>query len=575
MDQSPGALELLSSRVDELEKRVHALEHPDETRASLAVQRTVQPSLDSTDSASALETGNLFPIIGRAMLGVAGAYVLRAIAEARVLPGLPVSALAVVYAFAWLIWSSRGRGNLARVVYAGTSALILAPLLWENTLKFHFFTPMVSAGALAAFLTLATLLELRSFPMRSMWIAQSIAVLTTAALAFATRDLLPFVTALLIAVLVSEFARIREYSQPLWPLMVLVADAAVWGLIFIYSGAPTTRTAYPELNPAALIAPASILFVINGAALAVRVLVHQNRISVFETIQVIVAYLLVVAGVLTFGPQQGIVVLGSVNLMLAACAYVATVRYLRHRSEQRNIRVFGAWSAALFLVGSLWTVPRPSAAIVLAIAALAATYFASRMDAGMLEFHGVGFLITAVITARLPRYIFDAVAGTLPQRLTAAMAVVCVCAALAIFIAKREAHGAWQKAFQLVTTILAVCGFIALLVHGALTGAAAFFVLDVHHVAFLRTLTICFAALLIAFSGSRWGRVELTHMSYVLLAFVAAKLLFEDLRHGHMEFIAASIALFAIALIAAPHLVRLGARLRAEVREEAPVHSNS
>ena len=34
MNESPGSFELLSSRVDELEKRVHALEHPDEAIAS-------------------------------------------------------------------------------------------------------------------------------------------------------------------------------------------------------------------------------------------------------------------------------------------------------------------------------------------------------------------------------------------------------------------------------------------------------------------------------------------------------------------------------------------------------------
>ena len=34
MNESPGSFELLSSRVDELEKRVHALEHPDEVKAS-------------------------------------------------------------------------------------------------------------------------------------------------------------------------------------------------------------------------------------------------------------------------------------------------------------------------------------------------------------------------------------------------------------------------------------------------------------------------------------------------------------------------------------------------------------
>jgi predicted tellurium resistance membrane protein TerC len=64
----------------------------------------------------------------------------------------------------------------------------------------------------------------------------------------------------------------------------------------------------------------------------------------------------------------------------------------------------------------------------------------------------------------------------------------------------------------------------------------------------------------LAYAGPRLGRIAMTRMAYVALAFIAAKLLFEDLRHGHMEFIAASIFLFAVTLIAVPRLVRLGTR---------------
>ena len=60
----------------------------------------------------------------------------------------------------------------------------------------------------------------------------------------------------------------------------------------------------------------------------------------------------------------------------------------------------------------------------------------------------------------------------------------------------------------------------------------------------------------------------MTRLAYVALAFIAAKLLFEDLRHGHMVFIAGSICLFAVTLIAVPRLVRWGARARAAHSQE-------
>jgi hypothetical protein len=82
------------------------------------------------------------------------------------------------------------------------------------------------------------------------------------------------------------------------------------------------------------------------------------------------------------------------------------------------------------------------------------------------------------------------------------------------------------------------------------------------HLAFLRTLTLCAAALALAFWGSHWRRRELTGMGYAMLALVAVKLVFEDLRLGNLEFIAASIFLFAVTLIAVPHLARMGQKTK-------------
>src|ERR1700690_440572 len=107
MNESPGSFELLSSRVDELEKRVHALEHPDEVMASSGNRVVDTASFASTGETDSLQTANIFPLLGRAMLGIAGAYVLRAVAEAGVMPQVIVTTVAIAYAFAWLVWAAR------------------------------------------------------------------------------------------------------------------------------------------------------------------------------------------------------------------------------------------------------------------------------------------------------------------------------------------------------------------------------------------------------------------------------------------------------------------------------------
>jgi len=557
MNNSPGTLETLSSRVDDLEKRVRALEHPAQFTATAQVAE--QNFQQGSEAPSILETGNIFPVIGRAMLGIAGAYVLRALAEAATSSKLPISIFAVAYAFAWLVWSPRASGSTARVFYAATSVLILAPMLWENTLGFHLFTPTATAGILAGFITLATTLDLRKEGLRSMGIAQSVALLTTAALAFATHEVSPFVAALLIAVFITEFARTRDLPQPLWPLIVLVSDAAVWAFIFIYASPQDSRANYHELNVAALIAPASILFALNASAVSVRVFVRKNTITFLDIFQLVIAFALAATSALYFAPLRAPTALGISCFVLSTAAYAAAFHLLRSRRDRRNFRVFALWSAALLIAASLWALPHAGSAILMALASTAAVYLSRRIEPKMLQFHGALFLLIAVLTTGLPLYLYDCMAGTPPHSPSPAVLVLAICAAAAVVVSPPSQDGFWNRALYLFPPLVSICASTALLVHAALAIAAAFMILEAQHIAFLRTLTISAAALVIAFGGSRLHRNALTHLAYVALAFLAAKLFFEDLRHGHMEFIAASIGLFAITLMATPKLVRMGA----------------
>jgi hypothetical protein len=77
---------------------------------------------------------------------------------------------------------------------------------------------------------------------------------------------------------------------------------------------------------------------------------------------------------------------------------------------------------------------------------------------------------------------------------------------------------------------------------------------EAFHVALLRTVVICGAALALALGGVRLNRAAMTRVAYVLLAFVVLKLVFEDLRHGHLAFLAASIGIVAVTLMTVPRV---------------------
>ena len=119
-----------------------------------------------------------------------------------------------------------------------------------------------------------------------------------------------------------------------------------------------------------------------------------------------------------------------------------------------------------------------------------------------------------------------------------------------------------SRVMPVVSATLAVGAIAAMVVEGLMGLLALSMNPAPHHLAFIRTLTLCAAALVLAFSGAHGRRVELTRIGYAILVLVAAKLVFEDLRQGHLEFVAASIFLFAVTLIAVPRIARMGQKAR-------------
>jgi hypothetical protein len=332
----------------------------------------------------------------------------------------------------------------------------------------------------------------------------------------------------------------------------MAADAAIWALIFIYSSPASTRMDYPALGDAALLLPGCLLFLIYTVSVTLRALLLGQKITVFEATQAMIAFLLAASSVLCFAPGNGAIVLGAVCLLFSAACYAAVFVVMSKANEGRNFHVFSAWAASLFMVGGYLCLPPFWLATCLGLAAIAATLFATRLT---LRFHGLAFLLAAAIASGLLEYAFHALAGTLPTRPDASVCIVSLCALLCYAANRRSPQESWKpQLLHLATAALTVFALAALLVEGLLWLSALHMTPNSPYVAFTRTLVLCALALTLAFAGSRWLRVELTRIAYAALGLVAVKLLLEDLRLGHLEFIAAAIFLFAITLIAVPQM---------------------
>src|SRR5579863_244350 len=101
-------IEALTQAVEELRRRIAALEQwsagitPGANAAPLYAAPETIPAADLTDVSP-----GILSALGRLLLGIAGAYLLRAITEAGLVPQLAGTILGLLYAAGWLVSSAR------------------------------------------------------------------------------------------------------------------------------------------------------------------------------------------------------------------------------------------------------------------------------------------------------------------------------------------------------------------------------------------------------------------------------------------------------------------------------------
>ncbi|HVJ07441.1 MAG TPA: hypothetical protein VM554_03600 [Acidisarcina sp.] len=557
--------ERLNARLEDLERRVSALEHTSEVPRLAAAQPTSSNGtlLPATDALPLTQVGGL-TVVGRAMLGMAGAYLLRAAAESSSFPKLAIVILAFAYVGMWLGWAAwvPVEAWFARATYASTSALILASMLWELTLSFKVLPTWGTAGVLAAFVIAGNSLAWKRHLTSIVWATNLAGVLAAFGLFIGTHDMVPFLSALLLMSLISEYAADRDRWLGVRPLVALVTDVAISALIYIYSNPEVVHTDYKNISRGVLLAPGCILLLIYGSSICYRTMLRRQRVSFFEVGQAMISFLLAAMSALYFGSSFGLTALGVGCLLFAAIGYSIVFLYFDGIPDHRNYQVYAAGSVALAVVGAFLCLPHYWLPLCLSIAAVAAIFLGARRVRLTLEYHGLVYLAGAAYASGLLFYATRALAGTFPARPPWIVWVVSIAAILCYAVAGRFQAEQWkQRLLELLSAALAVSATVTILVTILVWVMAVALTIDITHVAVIRTLTTCGVALVIAFSSSRWRRIELVWIAYAILVFVAAKLLFEDLAHGHPGFIAASFFLYAVTLILVPRMVRLGHRV--------------
>jgi hypothetical protein len=563
MNDLPGKLERLTDRLNALERRVTVLESPFQALAtrSLAAPDTPVPSL-LPDSTPLSLSGGTFTVLGKSLLGIAGAYLLRAVEQSTDLPKLGVAGVALIYAVIWLIWAARSPRDrwFESTVFACTSAAILAPMLWELTLTFRVLRPEGAAALLVGYVAVASALAWK----RDRAPVVSVAYLSSIAAAFAlslgTQALLPFTAVTFSIVALCELAALRDRRTGARMIAAVAADVMIWAILFIYTGPQSSRTSYPALGTLSLVTPAMVLFVMVAAGVIVKTVSFRKQISPFETVQTTIAFVLAAVGFSWLVPR-GIVFLGWACLGLSVFVSVMCFQLFARREEPRNFFVFAWWAFALFVSGALVGLTGASQIILLATGAVCATLLGVRMARPVLQYQGLLLLLLVAGISGAARFATDCLIGTIPDRFPWSLLIIAISAGIC-YVLPRPADDESRRpqVLRLITGFLIVSAIGAILAQGLASLIGLAIPPGAHHIALVRTGVICFLALMLAFSGRRWRRPELTGISYAALVVVTLKLLVEDLRNPRLEFIAASIFLVAGTLLVVPRISRLPRR---------------
>jgi len=561
MTDIPDVSARLKEQLDNLERRVYVLEHPnaDPTPApELSVETINVHPLPEAEEYSFAKASGIIPMLGKSLLGIAGAYLLRAVAESGSVPKQAVVVLAIAYAVMWLVLAVRVHTMAwyTGITYTTTSGLILAPMLWELTLRFKVLPPSVTAVVLATYAMLALALSWRRSLVSVFWVAYSVAVFTALALMIVTHDLVPFLAALLLIGLASEFAAYRGHRLNGRILAGVIADIALLLLVFMYSSPANARLEYTSVANPILLTMVFIAFLIYAVSVIVHTLVLRHEITIFEITQAMITCAVAIIGVITFCSGRHDVAIGITCLVLSVATYAAA--FLRFDSPlfPRNYHVYNSWSAALFLLGSLFCLPQAGLSLWLGLAAVAAIFFGAQRGRLTLEYHGAIYLAVAAYVSGLLSFTSQSLVGAMSAKPTWLLATVSIAALIGYVAGGRHLKDRWTQWIpHLVITALAVSAAAAFLVYVLARYTVHFYSPIISPLEIIQTLAICSVSLALAYTGSRWSRRQLTWIAYAMLLLIVGKLIFVDLRHGHFVLIAVSFFFFAATLILLPQLV--------------------
>jgi len=508
------------------------------------------------------EVPSLLPIVGRALLGLAGAYLLRALTESGTLSPKVGTAAGIVYALLWLGWAARSPATerLRTAIDSLTAVLVLCPLLWEATVRFHAIGTWTAAAVLLVFALFGMAISWR----KSLLIVSTFATLaalgTGTALLLATHDVLPFTFLFLaVAAAIEASACFEHWLSERW-LAAAAADLAVLLATWLVTNERGLPQGYAAIPHAWLLTAQVALLAIYLSSTIVRTLFRGFSFTGFETAQCVVAFAISLSGGLQMAP-----VMAAFMLVCAVACYLASFALLeRQGASSRNFYTYSTFGILLTLAGSRILLSATTAAWVWSILAIACIWAGGSFGRMTLLVHGGIYLLLALVASGALQEVAGLLlgAGSWPgerqMALWTGLAATAAAYALTTYYGPEDRPSKNMQVFRIAVAASFVwmaagiaAGILTATYHLVL-GAGA----SLAYRAALRTGVLAGLSLLLAWAGPRWKRPELSLLVYPAMVLGGYRLLVQDLHQGHNGALFFSLLLYGLVLTALPRLKR-------------------
>lgn len=563
----------LEQMLRQVEGRVAELEGVRGALAS-AIQSSAQPESEGAAEDTAGEAAHEWStfaswlsLTGRSCLVLGGAFLVRALTDASVVPRELGVALGVAYALSWIVMGdlAGARGRLLSSAFHGVSATIIAfPLVWEAVTTFKVLSPLAAASVILGVTALAFAVAWRRSLAVLAWTVTLGAVCTAFGLAVVCRSMEVFSGVLIVlAGACVWLADARGWRHLAWPA-VLAANVAVFAMVYLVTLKGGPPASWGPLESDGVLGLALGLFGVTTAGLLYLTLARRREVGVSECLHSLGALVLGLGGavrVAQAGGQETLLVgLAVLALVLAAACYAVAFGFARRRQPWRRNFVFYASLGLLLCLGATAVVLEGRFLVVCWCAmGLAAATLGARFGGLTIWSLGTVCIVAAgvqggIFLAAVDAFIRPLTVQWRPVTFEGMMVLACglLCYGL-LWAAQRRAAVAWpQRLPRGALALVSLLGVGAVVISAVGEGLAA----DPAVLSTIRSGVLAATALSLA-AGRKWcGLQELGWFVYPVLLAGGLKLLFEDLRHGEPANLFASFAFFGLSLILAPRWSR-------------------